>query len=30
MKMGPLPAWLEEATATLVKETMHLRDLAAC
>ena len=24
MKMGPLPAWLDEATAALVKETMNL------
>jgi hypothetical protein len=28
MKMGPLPAWLDEATAALVKETVNLRDLA--
>ena len=30
MKMGPIPAWLDEATAALVKETVNLRDLAAC
>ncbi len=24
MKMGPLPAWLDEATAALVKETVNL------
>jgi hypothetical protein len=30
MKMGPLPARLDEATAALVTETVNLRDLAAC
>jgi hypothetical protein len=30
MKKGPIPAWLDEATAALVKETTHLRDLVAC
>jgi len=30
MKMGPIPAWLDEATAALVKETVNLLDLAAC
>jgi len=29
MKMGPLPAWLDEATAALAEETVNLRDLAA-
>ncbi len=24
MKMGPLPAWLDEATAALVTETVNL------
>ena len=28
MKMGPIPAWLDEATAALVKETVSLFDLA--
>jgi len=27
---GPIPAWLDEETATLVEETVNLRDLAAC
>jgi hypothetical protein len=30
MKMGPLPARLDEVTAALVTETVNLRDLAAC
>jgi hypothetical protein len=30
MKMGPIPAWLDEARAALVTETVNLRDLAAC
>jgi hypothetical protein len=29
MKKGPIPAWLDEATAALVEETMNLRDLAS-
>ena len=27
MKIGPIPAWLDEATAALVTETVNLRDL---
>ena len=30
MKIGPIPAWLDAATAALVKETVNLLDLAAC
>jgi hypothetical protein len=27
MKKGPIPAWLDEATAALVEEIVNLRDL---